>query len=193
MADAKRDANRIPVLIGASDLDGETPVMVYVDPSTHELYVKLSAGDIQIGAVEIKDHDTDTRANVSNCLDGRYIYSMRPTSGILDRYDIASKAWLATTGVTYLPTLTLGNGSSSFWDARYIYFMVQGTAAIPVRIYKYNIRGNYMEPFAGDWYLGGVAVVGDKLWVKDLSATGTVRWVYYMSGTSAIVRRIMII
>lgn len=132
-------------------------------------------------------------ANVSNCLDGRYIYSMRPTSGILDRYDISSMAWLATTGVTYLPTLTLANGSSSIWDGRYIYFMVQGTAAIPVRIYKYNVRGNYMEPFAEDWYLGGAAVVGDKLWIKDLSSAGTIKWVYYMSGTSTIVRRIMII
>jgi hypothetical protein len=132
-------------------------------------------------------------ANVNDCLDGRYIYSMRPTSGILDRYDIASRAWLPTTGVNYLPNLPLANGSSSFWDARYIYFMVQGTAAIPVRIYKYNIRGNYMEAFAEDWYLGGAAVVGDKLWIKDLSAEGVIRWLYYMSGTSTIVRRIMII
>jgi len=132
-------------------------------------------------------------ANPNDCLDGRYIYSMRPTSGILDRYDISTRAWLPTTGVTYLPVLTLGNGSSSFWDGKYIYYMVQGTAAIPVRIYKYNVRGNYMEPFAEDWYLGGAAVVGDKLWIKDLSSAGIIKWLYYMSGTSTIVRRIMII
>lgn len=132
-------------------------------------------------------------ANPNNCLNGRYIYSMRPTSGILDRYDIAARAWLPTTGVTYLPTTTLANGSGSVWDGRYIYFMVQGTAAIPVRIYKYNIRGNYMEPFAEDWYLGGAAVVGNKIWVKDLSATGLVKWVYYISGTSTLMRRIMIV
>jgi hypothetical protein len=70
--------------------------------------------------------------------------------------------------------------------------MVQGTAAIPMRFYKYNIRGNYMEPFAEDWYLGGAAVVGDKLWIKDLSSAGIVKWLYYMSGTSTIVRRIML-
>lgn len=131
-------------------------------------------------------------ANPDACLDGRYIYSMRPTSGILDRYDIASRAWVATTGVTYLPTVTLANGSGSVWDGRYIYFMVQGTAAIPVRIYKYNIRGNYMEPFNEDWYLGGAAVVGNKIWVKDLSSTGAIKWVYYISGTSLVMRRIMI-
>lgn len=132
-------------------------------------------------------------ANPDNCLDGRYIYSMRPTSGILDRYDIASQAWLPTTGVNYLPNLVLANGSSSFWDDRYIYYLVQGTAAIPVRIYKYNIRGNYMEPFAEDWLLGGAAVVGNKVWVKHLSTEGDIRWVYYISGTSQIMRRIMII
>lgn len=132
-------------------------------------------------------------ANVNNCLDGRYIYSMRPTSGILDRYDISAQAWLPTTGVNYLPVLTLVNGSSSFWDGRYIYYMVPGSTSVPTRIYKYNIRGNYMEPFAEDWYLGGAAVIGDKLWVKDLSSAGTIRWVYYMSSTSTIVRRIMII
>ena len=132
-------------------------------------------------------------ANENDCLDGRYIYSMRPTSGILDRYDISSRAWLATTGVTYLPTLTLANGSGSFWDGRFIYFAVQGTASVPVRIYKYNIRGNYIEPFAEDWYLGGVAVAGNRVWVKDLSSSGTIKWLYYVSGTSTLVRRIMII
>ncbi len=71
--------------------------------------------------------------------------------------------------------------------------MVQGTAAIPMRFYKYSVRGNYIEPFAEDWYLGGVAVAGNRVWVKDLSTTGAVKWLYYVSGTSNIVRRIMII
>lgn len=132
-------------------------------------------------------------ANPDACLNGRYIYSMRPTSGILDRFDISAQAWLATTGVAYLPTLTLANGSSACWDGRYIYYLVSGTATVPCRIYKYNIRGNYMEPFAEDWYLGGAAVVGKKMWIKDLSTAGAIKWLYYISGTSAIMRRIMII
>jgi len=131
-------------------------------------------------------------ANPNACLDGRYIYSMRPTSGILDRYDIASRAWVATTGVPYLPIITLSNGSSSCWDGRYIYMLMPGSATVPIRIYKYNIRGNYMEAFNEDWYLGGAAVVGNKMWVKDLSSAGVVKWVYYISGTSLVMRRIMI-
>lgn len=131
-------------------------------------------------------------ANPNACLDGRYIYSMRPTSGILDRYDISSRAWIATTGVNYLPNLVLANGGSSVWDGRYIYFLVAGTTAIPARIYKYNIRGNYMEPFNEDWYFGGAAVAGNKMWVKDLSSAGAIKWVYYVQGTSLVMRRIMI-
>lgn len=66
MAQARRDENRVPTLIGESAL-GTTPINVYVDPTTHELYVKasISAGDIQIGAVEIKDGTTDNRATVN--------------------------------------------------------------------------------------------------------------------------------
>ncbi len=130
--------------------------------------------------------------NPNACLDGRYIYSCRPTSGIIDRYDIASRAWLATTGVNYLPTLTLANGCSSCWDGRYIYYQVAGTTAIPTRIYKYNLRGNFMEPFQEDWYLAGAAVAGNKMWIKDLSTTGAIKWLYYIASTSLVMRRIMI-
>lgn len=131
-------------------------------------------------------------ANVDACLNGRYIYSCRPTSGIIDRYDIASRAWLATTGVNYLPNLVLANGCSSCWDGRYIYLQVAGTAAIPTRIYKYSLRGNYIEPFAEDWYLAGAAVAGNKMWIKDLSTTGAIKWLYYIASTSLVMRRIMI-
>lgn len=132
-------------------------------------------------------------ADENNCLDGRYIYSMRPTSNILDRYDISSRAWLPTTGVTYVPTILLANGASSFWDGRYIYYMLPGTATVSMKFYKYNIRGNYMEPFAEDYYFGGAAVAGNKMWIKALSSADLVKWLYYVSGTSQIVRRMMII
>ena len=131
-------------------------------------------------------------ANPNACLNGRYIYSCRPTSGIIDRYDIAARAWLPTTGVTYLPNIVMANGVSSCWDGRYIYLQVAGTTAIPVRIYKYSVRGNYVEPFNDDWYLGGAAVAGNKMFIKKLSSAGTVKWLYYIGSTSAILRRIMI-
>lgn len=44
MAEAKRDGNHVPTLIGVSSADGTTPTTVYVDPITHRLYVDLSGG-----------------------------------------------------------------------------------------------------------------------------------------------------
>lgn len=48
MADAKRDENRIPTLLGVSSVDGVTPVPIYADPTTHRLYVDDtgSSGDV---------------------------------------------------------------------------------------------------------------------------------------------------
>lgn len=43
MAEAPRDKNRIPTLLGTSSTDGVTPVTVYADPTTHRLKVDASA------------------------------------------------------------------------------------------------------------------------------------------------------
>jgi hypothetical protein len=146
-----------------------------------------------MGADFVGKTGDSTWADVSDIKDGRYIYSVRGTGAIIDRFDITSLAWVATTGVPYQPNVTtFNNGDSTFWNGRYLYILKEGTAAIPIRIYKYSVRGNYLEPVATDWYLGGAAVVGNKMWIKNLSTTGTVKWLYYMSGTSNIVRRIML-
>ena len=42
MTRARRDENRVPTLIGVSSADGETPLLLEVDPSTGELLVKTS-------------------------------------------------------------------------------------------------------------------------------------------------------
>ena len=39
MANAKRDSNRVPALIGVSEADGATPTNVFVDHTTNRLYV----------------------------------------------------------------------------------------------------------------------------------------------------------
>lgn len=44
MAQAPRDQNRIPTLLGTSNADGVTPVVVYADPVTHRLLVDLGGG-----------------------------------------------------------------------------------------------------------------------------------------------------
>lgn len=44
MADAARDQNNVPSLLGVSSADGTTPVRVYANPTTHRLLVDLGSG-----------------------------------------------------------------------------------------------------------------------------------------------------
>lgn len=132
-------------------------------------------------------------ANVSAILDGRYIYSLRGNSAIIDRYDIAGNAWLATTGVNYTNNqIVFGTNCSSWHSGRYIYFKQASSATVPPRFYKYSIRGNYLEPVTTDWYLPGAVNLGQRIWMKKLDSTGSVMWLYYLQDTSANLRRIMI-
>jgi hypothetical protein len=44
MAEAKRDENRVPTLLGVSSVDGVTPVVLYANPTTHRLLVEGTGG-----------------------------------------------------------------------------------------------------------------------------------------------------
>jgi hypothetical protein len=134
-------------------------------------------------------------ADITDIKDGRYIYSLRGGTSVMDRFDISggtngAGAW---TAVTYQPSLqTFATGSSTEWSGQYLYIAKEGTAAIPQRIYKYDLIGNTVFPFNTDWYLGGAAVLGNKMWIKNLSTTGAIKWLYILQSTSAVLRRIMI-
>lgn len=131
----------------------------------------------------------DTITDIKN---GRYIFSFRGGTAVLDRYDIATLSWVTSTGIVYTSLITFATGTSAFWNGRYLYVAKEGTAAIPQRFYKYSLRGNYLEPVTTDWYLGGAALLGSKMWIKNLSTTGTVKWLYYLQSTSTTLRRIML-
>ena len=49
MAEAKKDANKVSTLLGVSNADGVTPVVLWADPTTHRLLVSASSA-ITIGA-----------------------------------------------------------------------------------------------------------------------------------------------
>lgn len=134
-------------------------------------------------------------ADITDIKDGRYIYSLRGGTSVMDRFDISggtngAGAW---TAVTYQPSLTtFATGDSTEWSGQYLYIAKEGTAAIPQRIYKYDLIGNTVLPFSTDWYLGGAAVLGNKMWIKNLSTAGAVKWLYVLQSTSTNLRRIMI-
>jgi len=44
VADAKHDSNRVPAILAVSSVDNSTPVILWGDPSTHELLVQGFAG-----------------------------------------------------------------------------------------------------------------------------------------------------
>lgn len=134
-------------------------------------------------------------ADITDIKDGRYIYSLRGGTSVMDRFDISggtngAGAWLA---VTYQPSLqTFATGDSTEWSGQYLYIAKEGTAAIPQRFYKYDLIGNTVFPLTTDWYLGGAALLGNKIWVKNLSTAGTVKWLYCLQSTSTNLRRIML-
>lgn len=134
-------------------------------------------------------------ADITDIKDGRYIYSLRGGTSVIDRFDISggtngAGAWLA---VTYQPSLaTFATGDSTEWSAHNIYIAKEGTAAIPQRFYRYDLVDNTVYPVTTDWYLGGAALLGNKIWIKNLSTAGEVKWLYCLQSTSTNLRRIML-
>lgn len=133
-----------------------------------------------------------TWADESVIQDGRYIYSMRGGAGaLIDRFDIAggtagAGSWAA---VTYIGTETFTTGSSAFQSQRYLYIKKDATN----RFFKYDIVGNVMMPFSTNMYTDGVAILGQKIWVKSLDSTESVQWVYSLMNTGTALHREMII
>lgn len=132
-----------------------------------------------------------TWADENNIQDGRYIYSMRGGAGaLIDRFDIAggtagAGAWA---NVVYQGTEVFGGGSNATIDGRYIYIKKDATH----RFFKYSITGNYLEPLSLNFVADSTAVAGQKLWVKNLDSTGTVKWLYSQSNSLNTVYRLML-
>lgn len=136
-------------------------------------------------------------ADITNIKNGRYIYSFRGATSVLDRLNInGGTAGVPTWEViTYQPSLvTFATGVGSDWEAGTpnIYVAKEGTAAIPQRVYRFDVVGNTMEAVTADWYFGGAALLGNKTWLRNLSSTGLVKWLYILQSTSTNLRRIML-
>src|SRR5438046_1994917 len=53
MSNAKHDGNNVPTLIGVSSSDGITPVIPYVNPSTHRLLVDSASSSGTVTSVSV--------------------------------------------------------------------------------------------------------------------------------------------
>jgi len=129
-------------------------------------------------------------ADITNIRNGKYIYSLRGGTAVLDRFNISSLAWEVIIYHPYLTTFALGD--STDWDGLFIYIAKEGTAAIPQRFYRYNVVKNSIVTCNTDWYLGGAATIGNKIWIQNLSSSKVVKWLYVLQSTSTNLRRIML-
>jgi hypothetical protein len=134
-------------------------------------------------------------ADESNIQEGRYIYSVRggtaiTTGALIDRFDIAggtagAGAWA---NVVYQGTEFFSGGSNACVDGKYIYLKKDNTH----RFFRYDILGNYIEPLSTIFNQDSSALVGQKLWVKNLDSTGTVKWLYSLGNSLTTVYRLML-
>ena len=122
-------------------------------------------------------------------MNGRRIYSFRGGgSAILDYYDIPSNSWVA---VTYTPQVdTFNTGSCYDCDDDFIMISKENTG----RLFRYIIPENRLIPFSTLVYPNGTAIVGDKMWTKAyIDGSTTIKWVYYLMHTGALLFRCMMI
>lgn len=141
-----------------------------------------------------KTGDT-TWAAITDIKDGRYIYSFRGATAVLDRFNISggtngAGAWDV---ITYHPVITtFAAGASSEWEKTKIYVAKEGSATVPQRIYAFDVVDNAFTAITTDWYLGGAALIGNKIWIQNLSNSTLVKWLYVLQSTSTNLRRIML-
>lgn len=96
MVQAKKDENGIPVLMGVSNADGVTPIMVYVDPVTHRLLVDLAGGSgtvTSVAALTLGTTGTDLSSSVANGTTTPVITLNVPTASATNRGALSSTDW----------------------------------------------------------------------------------------------------
>jgi hypothetical protein len=129
-------------------------------------------------------------ANENDIKDGRYLYSVRGGGALIDRFDIAggtagAGAWA---NMSFPGVETFSTGSSAHLIGRYLYIRKDATN----RIFKYSVRGNYLEPVSTNLFADSTAILGGKVWIKDYDSTGSVRWLYSLMNTGTAVHRLML-
>lgn len=141
-----------------------------------------------------KTGDT-TWADITDIRDGRYIYSLRGGTAVLDRFDISggtngAGAWGV---IAYSPLITtFAAGDSTDWAGQYLYISKEGSATVAQKTYRFNLIENNMKSLTTDYYLNGAAVLGNKMWIHYLSEEKVVYWMYQLGSTTTNLRRIMI-
>lgn len=123
MANAKRDQNFVPTLIGVSSSDGITPTRVYVDPVTHRLLVDIPGGVGTVSNVSVATAN-GFAGTVATSTSTPVISIETTISGLLKGNGTSVAAAVAGDVDLILPTQTgnngkflTTNGTTSSWAA----------------------------------------------------------------------------
>jgi hypothetical protein len=115
MAEAARDFNRIPTLLGVSSVDGVTPVLLQVNPATGRLLVDLSSVGVgtvtSVSALTLGTTGTDLSSTVATGTTTPVITLNVPTASATNRGALSSTDWSTfnNKGTFTLPALTSGS------------------------------------------------------------------------------------
>lgn len=93
MAQAARDQNFVTTLLGVSNVDGATPIVVYADPTTHRLLVDLGGGSTSFVDNEVVSGSNTTFTLANTPIAGSvHVYGngQRLTPGAGNDYTISS-------------------------------------------------------------------------------------------------------
>ena len=129
-------------------------------------------------------------ANENAILNGRYIYSLRGGGTAIDRFDIAggtagAGAWAV---VTTINVETFNAGSSAFPMGEFLYIRKDATN----RFFKYSVVDNCMRPLNTNLLPDGAALLGNKIWVKNMPGTTDTRWLYSLQNTGQFLQRMLL-
>lgn len=174
MANAERDQNFVPTLLGVSNADGTTPVPVYADPTTHRLLVDLSGGSGTVTTVSVVTAN-GFAGTVANATTTPAITIQTTITGIIKGNGTAISAAVAGDVDSILPTQTgnngkflTTNGTNSSWGVP----TVSGYATVALdNLASVAINTALLPGTAGALDFGSATKPWAKLWFAGTSGT----------------------
>lgn len=126
MAEAKRDQNFVPTLIGVSSSDGVTPINAYVNPATHRLLVDIPGGSGSVTNIATGTGLTggpitttgtislNTKLSPMDTLTGNSLKVLRVNAGetAVEYATVGGAGTVTNTGTLTLNSIVLGNGGA---------------------------------------------------------------------------------
>lgn len=120
---------------------------------------------------------------------GRYIYSFQGSgTSSLHVYDLAGNTWI--TQPYSGQSETFSTGSSAADSDGSIFLQKDATG----RIYRFDVAGNYLEPFTTNPVPNGTAVVGSKMFVQKFREGSTeITFLYTLNNTRSELTRWLVV